>query len=168
MDKNKLNIQNIELNYLPGCKFDTVEEFSDGTLEVHTFEKKYYLYTHQNDQKIYIYNTLNGNVYLYKNPSALPELLNCYASNEIKGMSGFAIVNDQYCFYHGDRRKLYFFDMEFNDAGQINTNFESDTMFLHQDKMYLYNRKKALLAEFTLQDGVLTPGKVTEIKGIGN
>lgn len=162
------NIENMSLHYLPGCKFDTVEEFNDGTMVIHAFEKRFFIYSCLHQGLYYFYNALNGHIYMTDKPGNVPELLNYSRALEFRGMNGIGIINDRFCLYHADRQKLYFFDQDFNPLTQINTNIEAHSCCFSENKIGFYNRNSNVFTEFSFQNDAFTETRKVELKGIGN
>lgn len=161
-------VESLCLHYLPGSKFDTVEELPDGGIVVHPYAKRFFNYLTRYQGCVYHYNSLTGLIGAFDYPGTSYRIVNASQAARMKGRTGFVSAGDDFLFYHPEKRCIESFDSRLVINNTFSFPEPVDAIGFDDGKLYIYNRTAG---EISCYSFLGEPGKRLAnypVKGIGN
>lgn len=159
----------MKLYFLPFCKYDTVIENEDGTITVPPHKKLRYLFCCQERDLIYIFNNLDGSLYLYDIFTESITQLNCTNRYSFKDLVGLGIYNDHFVFFCPYNKEFIFYSKSnFNKQYIIPFDSDVNSFFINNELIIIYDRENGVLNILRINLKDLNIIKSFKVKGIGN
>lgn len=163
-----IQTENLNLHYLPGNKYDTVEELYDGTIKVHPYSKNFFNYLFKEKETLFHFNSLTGCVSEFENPGAAIQVLNYANAVDFIGKTGISILNDDFCFFDSIKKQFEFYNSQFKITRKVEYTGRVDNFTIYKAKFYLYDRYLNQLIIGSLNNDKLIQENTFNLKGIGN
>ncbi len=163
-----LDTENVSLYYLPGSKYDTVEELYDGSIKIHPYSKKYFNFPFKENGILFHYNSITGCITSSDTPASGYKIMNCSNAKTLAGRAGLAKAGEYFCLYNPEKKYFEFYSATFILEKTIAFPGRSDNFTFYDGKFIIYDRILNQAGMFMLQGEDLIFEKNVLLKGTGN